>query len=437
MAIEKRGKGSWRLTLSVQGPSGPMLIRETVRVDPSLSEARQRREAEKAYALLLLRFDAGEVAPPRPAHTLRSWAETWLSTCIAPNCSPVTLKNDRHLLDSRILPELGDLKLTQLTPAVLTEWLAGLRDAPRKSTALPDAQLARGHRAPSDQLAPAEKRTRPLSANTVLHYYVCLSSCLEQAVRLELLKSNPMDRVPRPKLRKPKVRYLTEKQCVDLLTALCRDQNVAFRAAVLLALLCGLRLGEVGALRLSDVDFDAGTIDISRALKYTPARGSFEADPKSDAGDRLITLPAAVLSLLTQIRDYQAACCRLIPNLWRGEGWIVCAWDGAQLHHDTPSKWFRAFADRNGFEGLRFHDLRHTHASILLANGIDVVAVAARMGHEDPSVTLRTYAHALARRDKDSARVFDALLQDVSLPSVTPPSPVPAASPSPDPPRRP
>ena len=143
MAIEKRGKGSWRLTLSVQGPSGPMLIRETVHVDPSLSEARQRREAEKAYALLLLRFDAGEVAPPRPAHTLRSWAETWLSTCIAPNCSPVTLKNDRHLLDSRILPELGDLaKLRGSRPRCRTlSWPAG--------TALPRISWRRPRNGPA------------------------------------------------------------------------------------------------------------------------------------------------------------------------------------------------------------------------------------------------------------------------------------------------
>ena len=65
------------------------------------------------------------------------------------------------------------------------------------------------------------------------------------------------------------------------------------------------------------------------------------------------------------------------------------------MHHDTPSKWFRRFADAHGFQGVRFHDLRHTHATILLANNIGVVAVAHRMGHDDPSVTLRTYAHAL------------------------------------------
>lgn len=91
------------------------------------------------------------------------------------------------------------------------------------------------------------------------------------------------------------------------------------------------------------------------------------------------------------------------------------AWNGAQLHHDTPSKWFRRFADAHGFEGVRFHDLRHTHATILLANNIDAVAVATRMGHADASVTLRIYAHALRRRDEDAAKAAQGLLDRAQL----------------------
>ena len=96
-------------------------------------------------------------------------------------------------------------------------------------------------------------------------------------------------------------------------------------------------------------------------------------------------------------------------------GGIVHAWNGAQLHHDTPSKWFRRFADAHGFEGVRFHDLRHTHATILLANNIDAVAVATRMGHADASVTLRIYAHALRRRDEDAAQAAQDLLDRAQL----------------------
>ena len=182
---------------------------------------------------------------------------------------------------------------------------------------------------------------------------------------------------------------------------------------MLLALLCGLRLGEVGELKLSDVDFEKGTIDISRALKYTPATGGFTGDPKTESSERMIALPVGMMVVLHETREYQEECRRLAPHLWQGEGWIVHGWDGRQLNHDTPSKWFRKFADAHGFEGVRFHDLRHTHASILLANNMDVVAVASRMGHSDASTTLRIYAHAMARRDYEAARTLDRVFQDI------------------------
>ena len=142
--------------------------------------------------------------------------------------------------------------------------------------------------------------------------------------------------------------------------------------------------------------------------------------PKSEAGERIIALPVGMMAVLDQARAYQADCKRAAPHLWVGEGWIVHAWNGAQLHHDTPSRWFRHFADAHGFEGVRFHDLRHTHASTLLANGIDAVAVASRMGHEDASTTLHVYAHALRRRDDDAARVWQSFLDAASAQPETP-----------------
>ena len=136
---------------------------------------------------------------------------------------------------------------------------------------------------------------------------------------------------------------------------------MCYRAALLLALLCGLRLGEVGELRLSDVDWKNNTIDISRALIYTPQTGSYAGGTKTEAGERLISLPPGMMAVLHETREYQKEVQTWAGDLWKGEGWIVHGWNGARLHHDTPSKWFRRFADANGFEGVRFHDLRHPY----------------------------------------------------------------------------
>ena len=130
----------------------------------------------------------------------------------------------------------------------------------------------------------AKPKDKPLSENTILHYYTTLGSMLDKAVQWDVLTRNPIDRVDRPRVPKVKVNFLTEERTVNPLRSLKDEKNMSYRCAVLLALLCGLRLGEVGALRLSDVDFDEGTIDISRSVKYPPSADNFEGAPKTEAG---------------------------------------------------------------------------------------------------------------------------------------------------------
>lgn len=405
--IEHRGKNSWRICTRVKTAAGWEPVRVPLRMDPALPEAVQRRDAERELLLLERRLASDQAT----TWTLSAWSDEWLTKHVAPDGSPVTVSNYRHLLKSRILPALGDYPLRDLTPAVLTDWLIGVRNSPRRTTAKPDDQLARP-RAPSDQRVPAARTSKPLSANTVLHYYTCMEAMLSVAVRMGYLEHNPMDRVKRPKLHSKRKVQLSEEDARELLIGISRD-DPRLLVAVLLAMLCGLRLGEVAELRWSDLDWDQHTISVTRALKYTPETGSFAAAPKSDAGERPVTLPAAMMPILQQLR-YQRTVDAISAGdagkAWHGAHYILYSRTGDRLHHDTPSKWFRAYADAHGYPQLTFHDLRHVHASLLLANNIDVVSVAARMGHSDPSITLRVYSYALPARDHDAAAYFDRLL---------------------------
>ncbi len=417
--IEKRGRNAWRVGVQVQTENGWEWVRSTIHMPPGQSEAKQRKEAEKALARLIVDVDAGRAKPAKKAqqYTVRTFSELWMEQHVKPNLKPTTYKNYHQFLDSRILPMLGDVPLKKLTPLLLTKWLNDVRNSARLSTRLPDDQLKTPRR-PSDvaKLASAEKKASQLSPRTVQHYYDTMDAMLDKAVQWDIIPLNPMKKVDRPKAKKAKVQYLTEERAVQLLRCLNDEPNMCYRAALLLALLCGLRLGEVCALRLDDVDWENGTIDISRALIYTPQTGNIEGTPKTEAGERLIALPPGMMAVLHETRAYQEETAAWAGDLWKGQGWIVHGWNGAQLHHDTPSKWFRRFADAHGFEGVRFHDLRHTHATVLLANNIDAVAVASRMGHADASVTLRTYAHALRRRDSDAAHTVQALLDQAKKP---------------------
>jgi len=410
-SIEQRGPNSWRVGVQVNTDDGRKWIRRTLKFNASLSPAQQRRQAEKALAQLVADVENGK-ARANQNMTVRDLSHLWMRRHVLANLSPVTAKNYQHLLDRRILPKLGDVPVEKVTPGMLADFMAAIKAEGRIIQARPEEEL-KSKRRPSDLARLAKNPDAPLSDKTLRTYYDTLYQMFEKAVRWEVLWRNPMASVDRPRFRSKPVKYLDDDQAVELLRALQNEENMSFRCAVLLALTCGLRLGEVGALTWADVNWTKCTIDISKAAKYTPAYGSFVGETKSESSDRTITLPAGMMALLDETKKYHDHLAELMGDRWRGVGRIVCNWDGTPLHHDTPSKQFRTFADKHGFEGVRFHDLRHTHATLLFASNIDAVAVASRLGHAKADTTLRIYAHALKRRDEDSAIAMQAILDRV------------------------
>lgn len=402
--IEHRGPNKWRVGVRTSVEDGRKWIRQNISFPAGMPEHEQRRRAELAAAQLMLDVESGKAVPTYDM-TVRGFSEMWINEHVRPNCTPNTLKNYQYFLDSRILPALGDLRLQSLNVITINRWLNSMREECAKSSAIPADQRKRK----SDRDRP-DMPMRPLSDRTIRHYYDCLNYMLNKAVEWKILGHNPMDDMEKPKVKKRRVKYLDDRQAVQLLRCLSFEESLPFRCAVLLALLCGLRLGEVGALCLEDINWEDCSININRALKYTPEEGSFIADPKSEDSVRIVDLPSGMMALLEETRRYHEDAERILGDRWYGCGRICCNWDGRPYHHDTPSKQFRKFADANGFEGVRFHDLRHTHATLLFANNIDAVAVASRLGHADASTTLRVYAHAVRQRDRDSADAMQRLL---------------------------
>jgi len=285
--IEKRGKHSWRIGTKVMTDKGWKWVRETIKYKPDMSETKQRKEAQKALARLELAVEEGNEKPSHSQHTVRSFSELWLAQHVKPNLQPTTYDTYRHFLNTRILPSLGNIPLKSLTPLRIVEWLNEVRESPRRSTALPEEKL-KNPRRPSveKRLKTSALKDQPLSPRTVRHYYDTLCAILDKAVQWEVINKNPCEKVDRPIVKKASTNCLTEERAIELLRCLRHEENMCYRAAVLLALLCGLRLGEVGALRLTDIDWEHNMIDITRALKYTRSKGSYEGDPKSESSAR-------------------------------------------------------------------------------------------------------------------------------------------------------
>lgn len=401
--IEKRGKNSWRIGERLPTYKGRKWIRRTLTYPATMPQAEQRRAAELELARLMVELADGEPVPERE-FTVRELADIWLHTHVEEYCKPTTETTYRALLNVHILPVIGDTLVSELTPLDLQRLVNTIRATEKRTT----AKSGRQGKRPAN---PARPDAQPalLSDKTVRHCYDVMNYMFNKGVKWKIIKHNPLDDVDRPRARRRKIKSLDDEQAVELLRKLS-GESLSFRCAVLLALLCGLRLSEVGGLRLSDVDWKNCSINVTQALHYVPGRGNYMDTTKSEAGERVISLPAGMMALLDAARKEHEEFAFFFGDEINPQGIIVTGQDGQPLHHDTPSKQFRRFADRNGFEGVRFHDLRHTHASILLANNLDAVAVAARMGHESPETTLRNYAHALQRRDKESAAAMQQLL---------------------------
>ena len=441
-SIEHRGNGKWRIGVQMPSNAGKYSrrwVRRTITLPPGLNDVEQRRRLEIEAMRLEVDVADGIATPDTPTGTrsatpaavspseppaisstvpavsalptvaapispsnitVEQLYDIWMSTHVIPNCKPSTIANYRYFAE-KMLCDIGSMELNACTPAYLKGYMAKLAKLSKRTT-----------RSQPDTGAPCS----PISARTLQHYYDTLSYMMGEGVRMQLLYYNPMDRVTRPKSPRRRSTAIDDAHAVELLRELTETAKPMLTVSVLLALMCGLRLGEACALTWSDIDLSAGRMTISRAAYYTAEAGSVIQSPKSDSAIRTIDLPPALIELLRELRASYDATAHALGARWRGDGRIICNWDGTPVHHDTPSNWWREWAQAHGYTGVRYHDLRHTHACLLLAAGIDVASVAAHMGHSSPETTLRHYADAIAQRDHASAKVMQTVLVDVLPP---------------------
>ncbi len=447
-SIEKRGENTWRVGFRRSVADGRGWVRKTLSFPADMPEVEQRKACEVELARLIVQEADGRQAMTAPSSadvlsliekyhitpedaaklgagkasdrwklTVQELYDRWMEIYCIPNLAPTTAKTYRSLMETRVLPLIGNRQITSLTAFDAQQLIASLRQAPRRTTAIdPEQRKRRADRQRQPQ------PPKPLSARTVQHHFTTISGMFDMGVSWKLIPENPFKDVKRPTARRKKLKVLDDERAVELLRCLAKEDSLSFRAAVMLALTCGLRLGEVGALCWDDVDWKRCAIDISRGLNYVPELGNYTSDPKTEEGSRTIDLPAGMMTLLQETKAYQDDIAAKLGDRWRGQGRIVCGWDGTPQHHDTPSKQFRKFADKHGFDGIRFHDLRHSHATLLFANNMDAVAVAHRLGHSSPEVTYRFYAHAINSRDAASAAAMQHYLDAATAPNTSPAS---------------
>lgn len=248
-----------------------------------------------------------------------------------------------------------------------------------------------------------------LSGATISYYHHVISSILTTAVQWQVIPYNPAERVKPPKVKHTEAEYLEEAESVRLLACLAEEPPI-YKALITTLIYTGMRRGEAMGLQWRCIDFDAGTVDINKTRLYIRGTGVIEDEPKNETSKRVISVPAAALDELKAWRAEQLREKLKCGAAWHETGYVFTGWDGQPMHPDTPSKWFRDFLQRNDLPPIHLHSLRHTNASLLIANGIDIKTVSKRLGHSNVQTTGVIYTHQIRSADAIASEQLDAIL---------------------------
>lgn len=226
----------------------------------------------------------------------------------------------------------------------------------------------------------------------------------------------PEDLAELPKMPKQEAAYLDEAEARQLLVLL-HQEPIKYRAMITFDLLSGLRRGELLGLRWQDVDFENQTITIVNTLNYAPGAGVYVDTPKNTTSARPLKLSPTAFSMLLEYKRWQDDQRDACGDYWKDTvGRVFTGDDGAPVFPDSLTKWFAAFVKRSGLPDVHIHSLRHTYASLMIADGTPLPVVSRRLGHAQVSTTANIYAHAIASADEKAAQIAEKFADVVTTP---------------------
>ena len=233
-----------------------------------------------------------------------------------------------------------------------------------------------------------------LSGKTKQIYHKVLNKAFKDAYKHQYINKNIMDFVDTPKGKKFTGNFLSDTESQDMIQSL---ENTMYEVPVTLAITLGLRISEICGLKWNKVNFENNTITIDTiAVWHEKEKKLILKEPKSEAGKRVLTCPVEVVNLLKKHKIQQAATFPGTELVFtNAHGKITCA----RSFHTQ----FRNFIRRHNLPDIRFHDLRHTNASIMLLAGVDIKTASKRLGHSEIGITMNTYTHVLAQLEKEAS----------------------------------
>jgi integrase len=367
--IRKRGK-AWQVVINIG--RDPLTGRRRQRFE---SVKGKRKDAEFVRTRLLRERDTGlDLEPGRV--TTGAFLERWLKDYAQARTAPKTSKRYGELLRLCVLPVIGDIPLAKLRPSHIQ--------------AVHGQVIASGR-----------------SPRTALHVHRVLKEALGHGVKWQLAARNPADAVEAPRPDRYEIRVPLPDEIRRLLAA---ADETPYGILIYTAATTGMRLGELLGLRWRDVDLGSAVLSVVQTAQYANGTIIFRA-PKTAKGRRSVALSGSTVEKLRAHRQRQLEQRLALGPAYKNQGLVFAGASGEALSPNggLRSTWARLTA-AVGLSGLRIHDLRHAHASLMLAQGTHPKVVSERLGHATIGITLDIYSHVLPGLQHEAAERLDLLL---------------------------
>ena len=368
--IRKRKDGRWegRYTVGHDPETGKAIIKNVLGKTQTEVKEKLKKAIEENVGI-----DYGRAK----TYTVGSWLEVWMENYAKVKLRPSTFKTSQGFLKNHIKPQIGGVPLADLTSLDLQRFYKHLLDGGRV-----------------DRIE-AKKKPKGLSAKTVRNIHQIISSALKLAVEQRLIAHNPADGCALPKAERKEMQTLPVEQLTSFLRE-AKDSGVF--ALYYIDLTTGLRRGELLGLKWSDIDLEKGDLRVQRQIGRIDGK-IIEMPLKTKNAYRTLPLSADAIDVLMQQR-------RKTGN----SEWVFPSPTGGPMPPDSVLHMLHRVLKRAGLPKVRFHDLRHTFATLALQNGVDIKTVSGMLGHFSAGFTLDTYAHVTTSAKREAAKTMGNIL---------------------------
>ncbi|MGO4548107.1 tyrosine recombinase XerC [Paenibacillus sp. 2TAB23] len=379
--IQKRGEHSWFLTVNAGLDAKGKYIRRTKTV-----QCRTKKEANIEYAKFKMEVEAGEYIAPQKL-TFGAFVTEWRNKYAVKHLAYKTLYTFESNLKTRILPYFQHLKLEDIKPLHILAFLDNLEKEGSRE----------------------DRKSGGLASGTIQIQHRILKNILNRAVEWRIIKRNPVSDVQKPKVDSKEIIPYDNAEVEQMLRALQREPY-HWRVMITLALTSALRRSELLGLEWKHLDFNSGILDVSQTMIHALKGEIIVKQPKTKKSIRKVALPSSMLKELKEYYAYRIQERADIGDAWLGHDWFFMFShpNGQPFHHERPYLWFRQFVKKNNFRYIRFHDLRHTSATILINQGVHAKIISERLGHGSITTTMNIYGHALRTADQAAADKFES-----------------------------